>query len=74
MQLIKSSNYPDSLIQQNTSSMIRCLVFVTTCLCDVQVRDDLLIASDNGLVSLLLLLDFSAAFNTTDNNILLQSF
>ena len=38
----------------------------------VKVTIDLLLAYDSRLVSVLVLLDLSAAFDMTDNNILLQ--
>ena len=38
----------------------------------LHVVNDLLQASDSGLVSILSLLDLSAAFNTIDHNILIK--
>lgn len=38
----------------------------------MKVRNDLLIASDEGLVSVLVLLELGVAFDTTDHHILLQ--
>ena len=38
----------------------------------LKFKNDLLIASDNGLVSVLVLLDICAGFDTIDHNILLQ--
>ena len=42
------------------------------CLIEPKVANDLFMASDNGLVSILVLLAPSAAFDTIDHKILLQ--